>query len=255
MRSVPQNKDIYTSFARGYDVVMRDVDFPQWSEHVLRLIDHFEFNGKRLLNVACGTGNMEMTWAAAGYSIASVDRSLEMLEIARIKIPKSAAVELIQSDMTTLDLGEKFDLATCLYDSVNYLTNANDVRKFFHCAASHLATGGGFIFDVATEANILENFSQTTYAENFEDFAYIWDNEYNIRTKICKSDFHFFYKDPEDGSFRRQTEVHYQKIYTTRDLSKWLKQAGFEVLGVFDGFNFDSAGSSCDRIHFIARKL
>ncbi|MCG3196881.1 MAG: methyltransferase domain-containing protein [Candidatus Omnitrophica bacterium] len=255
MSEGPENQGIYTGFARGYDRVMRDVDYPKWAQHILSLIRDFRFAGKRLLNLACGTGNMEVYWAAKGFQVTGIDRSEEMVEMARAKLPRGCRVRFGIGDMRTFDLGETFDLALCLYDSLNYLTRAREVQDCFRRVHSHLKAGGGFIFDVATETNILENFTQSTYAENFEDFAYIWDNEYNMRTKICRSDFHFFYRVGRSSRFERFSETHYQKIYATRDLIRWLEDAGFECLAVYDGISRDYPDTAAERIHFVARRI
>lgn len=250
-----ENQGIYTGFARGYDRVMRDVDYPRWANYILTLIRDFRFTGKKLLNLACGTGNMEMHWAAKGFQITGMDGSEEMVERARAKLPRAAKVRFEVGDMRTFELPETFDLVLCLYDSLNYLTRARDVQDCFRRVHAHLGKGGGFIFDVATETNILENFTQSTYAENFEDFAYIWDNEYNLRTKICRSDFHFFYRVDNSSGFQRFSETHYQKIYATRDLLRWLEEAGFECLAAYDGITRNAPDTAADRIHFVGRKI
>jgi SAM-dependent methyltransferase len=251
----PQNRAIYTGFARGYDRVMRDVDFRAWAEYILDLAEDFGIKSKRMLNLACGTGNTEETWLKRGCLVTGFDQSEEMIREAKRKVSPKAKVQFLVDDMRTFDLGETFDLAVCLYDSLNYLTSAEDVQACFARVAAHLPKRGGFIFDVATEANILENFTNITYAENFEDFAYVWENEYNIRSKICRSDFHFFYRDEASGAFHRFSETHFQKMYAVRDLLRWVKEAGFEFVGSFEGFSKNPPTAKSDRIHFVTRKI
>jgi SAM-dependent methyltransferase len=255
MAETPKNKKIYTGFAAGYDLVMRDVDYDRWAEHVLDLMQDFGIKGKRILNLACGTGCTELAWSKRGYEVTGLDQSSEMIERAREKAPARLKDRFLVADMRTFELGRTFDLIFCLYDSLNYLTSPQDVQACFRKVASHLNPGGGFIFDIATEANILENFTNTTYAENFEDFAYIWDNEYNIRTKICRSDFHFFYREPDSRAFTRRSEVHYQRIYASRELVKWLKEAGLVYVASFDGFTKNPPASHSERIHFLSRRV
>jgi SAM-dependent methyltransferase len=250
----PENQGIYTGFARGYDRIMEDVDFDAWAVHILELAEVHHLPTREILNLACGTGAAEPAWKRSGCVVTGVDQSEEMISIAREKNGDPEGERFLVGDMRRIQLGREFDLVCCLYDSLNYLTEPEDVLDCFSVAYDHLYPGGGFIFDVATEANILDNFSSTTYAENKEDFAYIWDNEYNLRTKICRSDFAFFYLDPRTGQFVRRCETHYQRMYTTRELSRWVKQAGLQLLGSYDGFTRRPPGSKSDRIHFVARK-
>ncbi len=254
MTENPQNEGIYSGFARGYDLVMKDVDYPLWAQYVLDLLEHYQIHGRKILNLACGTGSTEEVWSRAGYKVTGVDQSATMIEEAIRKNAGLPRVNFQVGDMRALELNEEFDFVFCLYDSLNYLTHPRDVQACFRGIADHLRPGGGFIFDVATEANILDNFTNTTYAENFEDFAYIWENEYNIKTKICRSDFYFFIRTAGEAVFTRAHEVHYQRIYTNRELLKWLREAGFEFLASFDGFTWDPPRPSSERIHFVAKK-
>jgi len=252
MKKKIKNEDIYSGFAKGYDLVMRDVDFEEWARHILRLAQRHKFRGKRILNLACGTGVMEPTWTAKGFEVLGIDQSAEMIEEARRKNSHLGKVRFEVGDMREFDLGERFDLITCLYDSLNYLTDPAEVKSFLGCVKRHLEPEGGFIFDVATESNILENFTSTTYAENLEEFAYIWENGYNLKTKICTSDFAFFHRNPKTGEFIRRMETHYQRMYTTREITSWLGAGGFHSLALYDGVTLETVHSGSDRIHFVA---
>ena len=254
MTEVPKNEGIYSGFARGYDLVMKDVDYPRWAQYVLDLVDRYRIHGRKILNLACGTGSTEAVWSSAGYQVTGIDQSESMIAEALRKNASKPRLRFLVGDMRVLNLGQEFDFVFCLYDSLNYLTHPRDVRDCFQCAANHLRPGGAFIFDVATESNILQNFTNTTYAENFEDFAYIWENEYSIHTKVCRSDFYFFYRGAGASTFTRSHEIHYQRIYTNRELLKWLKESGFEFLGSFDGFTLDPPLPSSERVHYVARK-
>ncbi len=246
-----KNEGIYTGFAQGYDLVMRDVDFEEWALHILRLRDRHGFKGNRILNLACGTGVMEPTWLSKGLEVVGIDQSEEMVEEARRKNSMYPTLDFRVGDMRDFDLEDRFEMITCLYDSLNYLTEPGDVQRLFECVKSHLSREGVFVFDVATETNILENFTSTTYAENLKEFAYIWENGYNIKTKICQSDFAFFHRDPKTGKFERRTETHYQRMYTTRNLTQWLRKQGLRSVATYDGVTLEPAHSGSDRIHFV----
>lgn len=255
MSKTPINEGIYSGFASGYDLVMRDVDYNAWALYILDLLNHYSLKGNSILNLACGTGTTEPVWAAAGYKIVGIDQSEQMIDAAIRKNPDQKNLRFEVGDMRDIHIDGTFDHVCCLYDSLNYLTRPADVLSCFQAVAAHLKPGGAFIFDVATECNILENFTNITYAENFNEFAYIWENEYNIKTKICQSDFFFFSREPGQETFQRSHEVHYQRIYSTREILGWLKSSGFEHLGSFDGFTLNPPKPQSERIHFVARRL
>ncbi|MGC9326708.1 MAG: class I SAM-dependent DNA methyltransferase, partial [Candidatus Hinthialibacter sp.] len=182
---------VYSAFAEIYDQVMRDVDYGSWARHILRLAQKFDIPTQKILELACGTGGHALQLARMGCDVVGVDRSSTMLRIAREKRDKAELhLDLRQGEMDSfspLGLDRDFDLATCLYDSLNYILEEEKIECCFREVYAHLRMGGGFIFDVTTEYNLLQNFSGYTFAENFENASYIWENDYDILSKICSS--------------------------------------------------------------------
>ena len=247
----------YTAFAAIYDRVMRDVDYPNWSEHVIRLAKRFKFKGKRWLDLACGTGSTSLELIPRGYEMTGVDFAEDMLRIGEEKADELGyQLPLLQGRMEAFaqdGLGRDFDVVICLYDSLNYLTDPEVVKKCFREVHAHLRPGGGFIFDVTTEYNLLHNFAGYTFAENFEDASYIWENAYNIVTKLCNSKVTIFMQ--RDGKFERVEEQHDQRVYSLENLMNWLEEAGFENLGQFKDVSVEPPEAKCERVHLVARKV
>ncbi|HOL95890.1 MAG TPA: class I SAM-dependent methyltransferase [bacterium] len=249
--------DVYSAFAEIYDLVMRDVDYDSWARHVLDLAARYGIQVHKILELACGTGSMALRLAAQGYRVTGLDRSEEMLRRAREKTTAAnVEVPFCQGDMeefSYLALGRDFDLVLCLYDSLNYLLTEEGIRRCFQEVNRHLRPAGGFIFDVTTEYNLLHNFSGFTFAENFEEASYIWENEYNLAQKICSSKVTIFLQ--RHGRFQKHIEVHAQRVYATRLLMDLLQETGFEVLGTFHNLTLNPVKDECERIHFVCRKL
>ena len=245
---------MYEKFALIYDRVMRGVDYPTWAEYVLNLAQKYGFDTAEICDLACGTGSLAFQLVQSGCKVFGVDGSEMMLAEARRKAEKEGVerIQWQQGDLRDFDLGRRFLLITCLYDSINYLLTKQDVLSCFRSVFRHLEPGGGFIFDITTEYNIISNFAEYTFAENFEDFSYIWENRYNIASKIISSDVTMFRK--QGDQFSKATETHRQKIFPTAEIEKLARKAGFEVLGAFDGFTFNEPGSKVERIHFACRK-
>jgi ubiquinone/menaquinone biosynthesis C-methylase UbiE len=76
------------------------------------VLKHLEGAGKiRVLDVGCGTGNYAIKLAQMGFEVVGVDKSTEMLKIARQKVKESGlSVELILCDARHLPFAnEEFD--------------------------------------------------------------------------------------------------------------------------------------------------
>lgn len=246
----------YSAFAYIYDRVMRDVDYQNWTEHVIRLAKKFKFKGRHWLDLACGTGTTCLHLAERGYEMTGIDFSSDMLYLAREKArERRLPVVFHQGSMqqfTQEEVPDDFDVILCLYDSLNYLLKDADIRACFQEVYRHLRPGGGFIFDVTTEYNLLHNFAGYTFAENFDDASYIWENQYSVSTKLCRSKVTIYTL--QGDTYERAVENHDQRVYNLPDLMNWLEDAGFENLGQFKDVSLDPPEPKCERIHLVARK-
>src|SRR5262245_56612258 len=103
--------------------------------YIHSLIRRHKPDAKTLLELACGTGAV-VERLSEYYQIAGLDISIEMLSVARKKIP---GAPLVQADMVTFELGQKFDVIICVFDSINHILNFADWGRVFRHVARHLA--------------------------------------------------------------------------------------------------------------------
>jgi SAM-dependent methyltransferase len=132
----------YEKFSRFYDVVMGDRT--KTAAYIRRLITHYKPEAKTLLELACGTGAILQPLSEA-YDVTGLDLSAQMLAVARQKLPH---VRFYQADMVTFNLGKKFDVIICVFDSLNHVLQSADWQRLFRRVAWHLAAEGLFLFDI-----------------------------------------------------------------------------------------------------------
>ena len=58
----------------------------------------------------------------------------------------------------------------------------------------------------------------------------------------------------EDGAYYRSSEYITERSYPLEDISRWLEQAGFEVMGVFDDMTLDPVRPGSEKAVFLAKK-
>ncbi|HXG24606.1 MAG TPA: class I SAM-dependent methyltransferase, partial [Chthonomonadales bacterium] len=75
----------FTAIAPYYDVLMRDVPYRSWVRYVQRLLEVRGVWPHRVLDLACGTGNVAEVLAMLGYEVVGVDISEPMIAEARRK--------------------------------------------------------------------------------------------------------------------------------------------------------------------------
>lgn len=134
----------YDLLARFYDRLMSDSSLR--SKQVMRCIERYGPAASSLLELGCGTGAVLNGLSAVG-SLAGMDISPDMLDIARARLP---GVQFIQGDISSFDLGRKFDVIVCTYDVLNHLAEFDHWISCFACTGKHLTEGGLFIFDINT---------------------------------------------------------------------------------------------------------
>src|SRR5262249_21512132 len=134
----------YSAYAQFYDATQGERT--EHAAYIRSLLKKHHPRATTVLELACGTGSI-LKQLQPHYHLTGVDLSDEMLAIARKKLP---GVRLLQGDMRAVDLGERFDVVLCVYDSINHLTRFRDWDAVFRRAREHLNDGGVFLFDINT---------------------------------------------------------------------------------------------------------
>jgi SAM-dependent methyltransferase len=106
-------------------------------------------HGGSVLELACGTGRKLIPIASGGQHCVGLDLSADMLAEARRKAEeRGVAVEWIQCDMRSFDLGRTFDYVFIAANSLLHLHEAEDLVSCFRSVRRHMAPGARFVFDV-----------------------------------------------------------------------------------------------------------
>ena len=246
---------MYQEFARVYDEFMETIPYTEWADHIETLWRMFDLKPELVLDMACGTGGLAIELSKRGYDLIGTDLSSEMLEEAREK----AAVEgenilLVHQDMRDLELFGTVDTILCTCDSLNYVLEEEGIREVFHRVAQYLEPNGLFLFDVNTEYKYQQILADHTFADTYDDAAFIWQNQYDPKTRLNEYLVNFFIEE-EEGCYQRFEELHVQKAYTQEELRTWLQEAGLRVEAVFDGLNTKEPQKTSERWMFVARNL
>jgi predicted TPR repeat methyltransferase len=138
----------YDALAPGYDTLTAGHDHAGWTAILERLAKAAGLEGRRLLDVGCGTGNVMLPMLERGYTAAGVDVSPAMLAEADRKTGGRARLEV--ADARALPCLGAFDLISCLGDTLNYLQTPAELERAFEGFRRNLAPGGVVVFDLNT---------------------------------------------------------------------------------------------------------
>jgi len=110
---------LYTGLAKYYDKIYSYKNYKKESEALIKLINQKKKSeGNKLLDIACGTGN-HLLYLKEKFDCAGLDKNIEMLKIARGKLP---GIRLYEQNMTKKISG-KYDIIISMFSSIAYIRN------------------------------------------------------------------------------------------------------------------------------------
>ena len=250
--------EAYSEFAQVYDLFMDNIPYDQWCEYLVTLLKKYGVDDGLILELGCGTGNISEALRKKGYDMIGIDNSAEMLSVA---IEKSMEVEdesLPQSlylcqDMREFELYGTVRAIVSVCDSMNYITEPDDLYEVFRLANNYLDPEGVFIFDMNTRYKYENMLGEQTIAETREDHCFIWDNFYDKDSRLNEYVLNLFIQG-DDGRYDRHEEIHYQRAYDLEEVRQLIEEAGMKWEGAYDAFTMEPVREDSERIYIIARE-
>lgn len=243
----------YSILARFYDRLMEDVDYGAWCDFYLSCLGKYGVSGKRILDLACGTGSITVPLAERGFAVTGIDLSAEMLALAQKKADEAGVrVRFSEQNIAGFESGGEVDAVICSFDGINYLTAAKDAAACFARVYNSLANGGLFLFDVGTPYHYRKILADNTYTYDYEDLFVSWQNDFHSKSGLCNFYLTFFVRG--NGFWRRYDEVQRQRAYPLPKLDIMLKDAGLTVLEKVGALDFSPLSAESERCFYLCRK-
>ncbi|MGB9788091.1 MAG: class I SAM-dependent methyltransferase [Dictyoglomus turgidum] len=231
-------RDIY--FSRDYYLYLAKHLTP---ERTRKEVDFLESTlgikrGYLILDLGCGFGRHTLELGKRGYRAIGIDRSEDLIEIAKEEAKKEKVfnVEFYIMEYKDIEkLGYKFDVVFSLYTSFGLSTYEED-KEAIEKVYNILKKGGKFLIDIENRDALLRYF-----------IPYSWDilNDY-----ILLTEHHF---EPESGYYisnrlvfdlKNNTKKEFIRkiyLYTPSEIAHILEEKGFTIekfIGDYDGKRF-----------------
>lgn len=251
--------DAYTGFASVYDTFMDNIPYEQWGGYLESLLKEYGVQGGLVADLGCGTGKITEYLALQGYDMIGIDNAEEMLGIAREKMAsydlddRRRGILYLLQDMREMEFYGTVNAMVSICDSMNYITEPEDLTEVFRLVNNYLERDGVFIFDLNTEYKYREILGDCNICENREEASFIWENYYYLEEKINEYDL-TIYARAEGALYRRMTETHYQRAYSLEEIKKYLEEAGMQFVAAYDAFTREAPRGDSERIYVIAKE-
>ena len=138
----------YEKFAQVYDLFMDNIDYEEWADYITDHLKKYGIEDGLVLELGCGTGTMTGLLADRGYDMIGVDNSGEMLAEAMEKRMESGQdILYLQQDMQEFELYGTVRAIVSVCDSLNYITEREELLQVFRLVNNYLDPEGLFLFD------------------------------------------------------------------------------------------------------------
>jgi len=266
-----------TYFAEIYDEVMKNVPYNYWYRYLKDLLKFYRHQPESVLELASGTSNMTLKLmnlqtinrvTALDLSSAMLSKAAEKLEdriynsdqFSDFSVQKDKSLYQIEQKNKKLSINfkaenmsdfffeDKFDLIVSFFDSLNYLTDIEQLQNCFKSAAASLSRDGLFIFDMNSigRINTIEEKSFVIEGDSYEcfweDIVKAEENLWQVKLKIC----------PDNDQLPCFEESHNERGYKIRTILRLLKNSGFKAVDVYNAFSFAKGKNNSDRLYFAA---
>ena len=240
----------YEALAASYDGLTRDIPYEKYLRFFKTLLRRHGVTATSVLDLACGTGSLTRLLAKRGYDMIGADASPEMLmQAMQNTMDCSPRPLLINQRMEELDLYGNVDACLCCLDSVNYVTDPDDLAEAFRRVHLFLNPDGLFVFDINTPAKF-SRIDGESYVREDDGVFCVWQAA--VEDGLCAYQFDIFEQDGD--SWSRAQETHEERVYEPQQLVRMLEEAGFTEIKTYGDQSFAPVKGGEDRIYFTARK-
>lgn len=229
-RRRPSAGGAYDAFAWLYDRDWGDISLA-----FVPALDRLVLGGlppnARILDLACGTGQLAAALAERGFRVTGLDASAGMLALAS---SKTRAAEFVLGDARSFVLPERFDAVLSVFDSLNHIMTLSDLRDVFARVRAALVPGGRFVFDLMTAEGYPTGSRDALVRD---DHVAVIRTRYDRATKRLRFDATLFRRSGEH--WERTDIVLHQRSYSDAQVRRALRDAGLVDIAVHRAEDLD----------------
>jgi SAM-dependent methyltransferase len=222
--------DNFNLYGKYYDLLYEDKDYNQESVYISECIKSYYSCAKTILEFGSGTGKHGLMMQKLGYDIYGLERSPEMIEVARRQ-----GFHCEKADIADFEIGRKFDVVMSLFHVLSYITENGELEEVFRNASKCLSSGGLFIFDVW--------YSPAVYYQKPETRLKVAENN---EIRVIR------FAEPVCHTDRNTVDVNYTILVKDKDTERWIEFSEkhsmrhfsipeIKLLASFTGFEFIKA--------------
>ncbi|MES1220790.1 MAG: class I SAM-dependent methyltransferase [Bacteroidota bacterium] len=224
-------KNVNDSYFDGYykeiwrtvipdELTVREIDF---------IVPFFDLKpGSKVLDLMCGYGRHTLSLARKGIHVNAIDNLPDYIqEIEKISKEEDLPVKLQQTDVLSFKTDEKFDLAICMGNSLNFF-NSKDIVNLFETISACLKPGGQLLINSWSLAEtVFKNFREKAWS-NIGDLKFLTDSSFLFHPSRIETTTTII--DPDN---RSEIKIAIDYIYSVNEMEDMLMKSGFILKEIY----------------------
>lgn len=237
--------DSFLSYAKYYDIFYQNKDYAAEADFVAGVVKQHRPDAASLLDIGCGTGRHLRALREIGFDVCGVDRSPEMIEIARNRHP---GLPFHCARAEELRLEKSFDAVISLFHVLSYMESDFQVRGYFKAISRHLSQGSVALFDFWHGPGVL-NLRPESRFQIYEDSA-LKIRRYSASTldeskNAVTVDYDILVTEGRKV-VAEVAERHRLRYFFQEDIEAFLNEAALQCLGLYRWGHAGAAPSEQD---------
>ncbi len=230
------NNNFRSTYASSYDLIYREKNYEAECDFIEALFRRYSrHNIKNILDLGCGTGGHAIPLARRGYKVHGIDRSPEMVAIAKEKARAQGLFDRTSfeiSNIQDINLKNKFDAVICMFAVIGYQTSNDEIFTTLQTVRKHLRLKGLFICDFWYGPAVLRQRPGERIKfinKDGERILRIAKPEINIKDNIVSVKYHIL-RLKDDQLIEEEHELHQMRYLFKPEIEFMLSQAGMQLV-------------------------
>lgn len=215
---------MFTESSELYDLIYSFKDYEKEAKHIAQLIQERKPSAQKVLDVACGTAEHHK-YLKDRFSLTGLDINPGFIKIAKRKIFSD---DFYIGDMRDFHLDQKFEVILCLFSSIAYVEDFEELLSTLQSFKRHLSDDGLIIIEPwITPDNWYEGKVHMLTFEN-EGVKICRMNKSETDEKHSLINFHYLIGTAEEG-VRHFEEKHRLLMLSVEKMKEAFASAGLSV--------------------------
>lgn len=247
----------FNLYSQYYDLLYKDKPYKEEAAYVFKTLTAENASPiKNVLELGCGSGNHAHWLTQMGWNITGIEKSEEMVTLAKSK--KIDNFLPIHGDITNITIDKQYDAAISLFHVISYLNSNDEINNCFSSVNRHLSIGGLFLFDVWFTPGVYSQKPETRIKRMENDKVQIIrlaESDIHYDTNVVDVHYEIIARNKENNEWSSFTETHCMRHFSIPEIKILAAFHGFDIVQMEEFITHNKPSDNTWAVCFILKKI